>query len=42
VRVRLTDLLGLEFSYNQSYDNDIGNGIPKDDAIWRNALVIYF
>ena len=42
VRVRLTDLLGLEFSYNQSYDNDIGNGNPKDDAIWRNALVIYF
>lgn len=42
VRLRLTDLLGLEFSYSQNFDNDIGNGSPKDDAIWRNALVIYF
>ena len=42
VRLRLTDLLGFEFSYNQKFDNDIGNGNPKDDAIWRNALVIYF
>jgi putative salt-induced outer membrane protein YdiY len=42
VRVRLTDLLGFEFSFNQNYDNDIGNGNPKDDAIWRNALVVYF
>lgn len=42
LRVRLTDLLGLEFSYNRNYDNDIGNGNPKDDAVWRNALVVYF
>jgi len=38
----LTDLLGLEFSYNQNYDNDIGNGKPKNDAVWRNALIVYF
>lgn len=42
LRVRLTDLLGLEFSYNQNYDNDIGNGKPKNDAVWRNALIVYF
>ena len=42
VRVRLTDLLGFEFSFNQNYDNDIGNGSPKDDAVWRNALIVYF
>ncbi len=42
VRIRLTDLLGLEFSYNQNYDNDIGNGNVKDDAVWRNALIVYF
>lgn len=42
VRIRLTDLLGFEFSYNQNYDNDIGNGNEKNDAVWRNALIIYF
>lgn len=42
VRLRLTDLLGFEFSYNQNYDNDIGNGNPKNDAVWRNALIVYF
>jgi putative salt-induced outer membrane protein YdiY len=42
LQVRLTDLLGLEFSYNQNYDNDIGNGKPKNDAVWRNALIVYF
>lgn len=42
VRIRLTDLLGLEFSYNQNYDNDIGNGNEKSDAVWRNALIVYF
>ncbi|MFQ3225227.1 MAG: hypothetical protein ACI8Z5_001483 [Lentimonas sp.] len=42
VRIRLTDLLGFEFSYNQNYDNDIGNGSEKDDAVWRNALIVYF
>jgi len=42
VRIRLTDLLGFEFSYNQNYDNDIGNGKEKNDAVWRNALIVYF
>ena len=42
VRVRLTDLLGLEFSYNKSFDNDVGNGNARDDTQWRNALVVYF
>ena len=42
VRVRLTDLLGLEFSFNKSFDNDVGNGNAQDDTQWRNALVVYF
>jgi putative salt-induced outer membrane protein YdiY len=42
IRVRLTDLLGLEFSYNKNFDNDVGNGSAQDDTQWRNALVVYF
>ena len=42
VRVRFTDLLGFEFSYNKSFDNDLSNSKAKDDAQWRNALVFYF
>ena len=42
VRVRFTDLLGFEFSYNKSFDNDLGDSGVKDDAQWRNALVFYF
>ena len=42
VRVRLTDLLGFEFSYNKTFDNDLRNGNAKNDTHWRNALVIYF
>lgn len=42
VRIRLTDLLGFEFSYNKSFDNDVGNGNAQDDTQWRNALVVYF
>ena len=42
IRVRLTDLLGVEFSYHKSYDNDVGNGNAQDDVQWRNALVVYF
>lgn len=42
IRVRMTDLLGVEFSYNKSFDNDVGNGNAQDDTQWRNALVIYF
>ena len=42
VRVRLTELLGFEFSYNKTFDNDLGDVTIKDDTQWRNALVIYF
>ena len=42
VRIRLTDLLGFEFSYNKNYDNDVGNGNERNDSVWRNALIVYF
>ena len=42
VRMRFTELLGFEFSFNKSFDNDLGNSKAKDDAQWRNALVFYF
>lgn len=42
VRVRLTDLLGFEFSFNKNFDNDVGDGNARDDTQWRNALVVYF
>ena len=41
-RVRLTDLFGLEFAYDQNYDGNLGSGLLKDDIRWRNALVVYF
>jgi putative salt-induced outer membrane protein YdiY len=42
LRIRLTDLLGLEFAYSQNFDNDIGTGDNKKDTQWRNAMVVYF
>lgn len=42
VRVRLTDLLGLEFSFNKNFDNIIIDNKVRDDTQWRNALVLYF
>lgn len=42
VRVRLTDLLGLEFSFNKNFDNIIIDSKVRDDTQWRNALVVYF
>ncbi|MEN8734480.1 MAG: DUF481 domain-containing protein [Lentimonas sp.] len=42
IRFRVTDLVGLEFSFNKDFDNDIGNGESKDDTQWRNSLVVYF
>ena len=42
IRIRLTDLLGFEFSYSKSYDSDVGISNSKDDEQWRNALVFYF
>ena len=41
-RYRITDLLGLEFSYNENFDNDVGDGSSKDDTNWRNAIIVYF
>ena len=38
---RLTDVFGLELSYRQDYDNEVG-GKKKDDSQWRSAIVIYF
>ncbi len=42
LQIRVTDLLGFEFSYNKSYDNDTGNGNDKDDTRWLNALILFF
>ena len=42
VRIRLTELLGFEFSFNKTFDNDLSDVAIKDDTQWRNALVIYF
>ena len=42
LRVRLTDLLGFEFSYNKDYDNDTGAGQNKDDTRWLNAMILFF
>ena len=42
IRVRLTDLLGFEISYDKNFDNDVGDGDAQDDTRWRNALVVYF
>ncbi len=41
-RYRLTDLLGIEFSFNKNFDNDVGDGTEKDDTHWRNAVIVYF
>ncbi|MGB0744312.1 MAG: DUF481 domain-containing protein, partial [Opitutales bacterium] len=41
-RYRLTELLGLEISYDKNYDNDVGNGNLRDDTRWRNAIILYF
>lgn len=41
-RYRLTDLLGFEVSYDQNFDNDVGNGNVQDDSRWRNAIIVYF
>lgn len=41
-RYRLTDLLGFEVSFDQNFDNDVGNGNIRDDARWRNAIIVYF
>ncbi|MGC6425062.1 MAG: DUF481 domain-containing protein [Lentimonas sp.] len=42
IRFRVTDLIGLEFSYKQDFDNDTGTGDARDDRQWRNAVIVYF
>ncbi len=42
IRMRLTELLGLEFSYKQDYDNFTEFGNIGDDIQWQNAVVVYF
>lgn len=42
LRVRVTDLLGFEFSFNKDYDNDTGTGNNKNDTRWLNALILFF
>ncbi|WP_269524470.1 DUF481 domain-containing protein [Coraliomargarita parva] len=42
IRYRITDLLGFEFSFNQDFDNDIGDGSARDDLTLRNAIIVYF
>ena len=40
---RLTDLVGIELSVSENYDNDLGDGVSsKNDVLWRNSLVFYF
>ena len=42
LRYRLTDLLGLELSFNKNFDNDVGDGNQRDDTRLRNAVIVYF
>lgn len=42
LRIRVTDLLGFEFSHNKSYDSDTGSRNNKDDTRWLNALILFF
>lgn len=40
---RLTDLVGIQLSVSENYDNDLGDGVSsKNDVLWRNSLVFYF
>jgi putative salt-induced outer membrane protein YdiY len=41
-RYRITDLLGIEFSFDKNFDNDVGNGRAQDDTRVRNAVIVYF
>lgn len=41
-RYRITDLLGVEFSFDKNFDNDVGSGDEKDDTRLRNAVIVYF
>lgn len=40
---RFTDLVGIELSVSDHYDNDLGDGeTSKSDVLWRNSLVFFF
>ena len=40
---RFTDLVGIELSVSENYDNDLGDGVSsKNDVLWRNSLVFFF
>ncbi|MEM7791818.1 MAG: DUF481 domain-containing protein [Verrucomicrobiota bacterium] len=41
VRIRLTNLLGFEISYNKDFDNEVQNDV-EDNTQFRNALVVFF
>lgn len=41
-RYRITDLFGVEFSFDKNFDNDVGNGNARDDTRLRNAVIVYF
>jgi len=41
-RYRITDLFGVEISFDKNFDNDVGNGNAQDDTRWRHALIVYF
>lgn len=40
---RFTDLVGIELSVRESYDNGLWDGVTsKNDVRWRNSLVFFF
>lgn len=41
-RYRITDLLGVEFSFDKNYDSITGEGSEQDDTRLRNAVIVYF
>lgn len=42
LRFRLTQLLGLEFSYSKEFDSDLGDGSERVDTVFRNTLIVFF
>ena len=42
IRIRLTELVGVELSYKQDFDNEVERGRVREDVRWRNSLIVYF
>ena len=42
LRFRLNHTLGFELAFDRSFDNEIGPRDVQDEAIWRNAIIVYF